>query len=114
MDNKEAVDEQAHVLGMKLQKLAADALEICVANEWSRDWEGVGCYLHLEVSEYIEAKRNKESGNEHVSEAADILFVLLSSLMKDGIGPRCVVDALDAKVEVLKNTLSIKNNMEKG
>ncbi len=109
MNNENVTVGQAHILGAKLRKLAIDAFEICVANEWGRDWESVGCYLHLEVSEYIEAKRDKGSSDDHISEAADILFVLLSSLIEDSVGPRRLIDALDAKVEALKNALSTKD-----
>lgn len=96
-------DGQAHVLGAKLRRLAIDAFELCAANGWGRDWESVGCYLHLEVSEYTEAKRGKGDSDDHISEAADVLFVLLSSLIEDSVGPRRLVDALEAKVEALKN-----------
>ena len=88
------------VVGAELDRLALAAFDICKAKGWERDWESVGCYLHLEVSEYVEAKRHKE-GN-HVSEAADILFVLLSSLVEDGVGPRAMIDALRDKVALLK------------
>lgn len=61
-----------------LQKLADLALDVCNEKGWSRRWQNAGCYLHLEASEFIEALRGKgESTPEE--EAADVLFVLLST-----------------------------------
>ena len=76
--------EPIGAVGAELNRLALAAFNICKAKGWGRDWESVGCYLHLEVSEYIEAKRDKEGdtrNDDHVSEAADILFEILSSLV---------------------------------
>ena len=95
--------EPIGVVGAELDRLALAAFNICKAKGWERDWESVGCYLHLEVSEYIEAKRDKEDdarSDDHISEAADILFVLLSSLVEDSVGPSLLIDALRDKVDL--------------
>lgn len=69
---------------LRLVRLADSARSICRKKGWSRDWKEVGTYLYLEVGEYVEAMRGKRGDvNE---EAADILFVLLSSLHNDGRG----------------------------
>ena len=96
--------EPIGAVGAELDRLALAAFDICKARGWERDWESVGCYLHLEVSEYIEAKRDKEGdarSDAHISEAADILFVLLSSLVEDSVGPSLLVGALRDKVALL-------------
>lgn len=67
----------------RLNEFAEKCLNKCRFHKWSRDWKHVGAYLHLEVSEYIEAIRGKRGSP--VEEAADILFVLLSSLAQEGI-----------------------------
>lgn len=60
-----------------LGNLADDALAACEARGWRTDWSARGCYLHLEVSELIEACRGKGDSSKE-EEAADVLLVLLS------------------------------------
>lgn len=67
----------------RLDEFAEKCLNKCRFHEWSRDWKHVGAYLHLEVSEYTEAIRGKRG--DPTEEAADILFVLFSSLAQEGI-----------------------------
>ena len=89
-----------HAEGMlRLVRLAGEARLICEQKGWGRGWKEVGTYLHLEVSEYIEAMRGKR-GNIN-EEAADILFVRLSSLHNAGRGTvgevlNCLEDKIDA------------------
>lgn len=60
-----------------MRRMAVDARAACVKRGWRTDWSARGCYLHLEVSEFIEACRGKgESSKEE--EAADVLLVFLS------------------------------------
>lgn len=59
-----------------LSRLATLAHAKCQREQWKRDWQHGGVYLHLEVSEFIESLRGK--GGNPVNEAADVLFVLLS------------------------------------
>ena len=75
-----------------LRNTAAYAMRICQKFGWSRGWPEVGAYFHLEVSEYIEAIRGKRG--DPVDEAADVLFVLFSSLGAEGIDPVKVFDRL--------------------
>ncbi len=68
----------------KLKDFAERAVRICDQRDWSRHWNPAGCYLHLEVFEFIEALRGK-GDSKPVSEAADVLFVLLSMCLNNGI-----------------------------
>lgn len=60
-----------------MRRLAVDALGACVKRGWRTDWSARGCYLHLEVSEFIEACRGKGDSTKE-QEAADVLLVFLS------------------------------------
>lgn len=83
-----------------INQVAAKAREVCEAKGWKRNWSNGGCYLHLEVSEFIEALRGK--GDESpAEEAADVLFVLLSMLHAEDISPADVLDRLDRKCDEL-------------
>jgi len=48
---------------------------ICAEHKWTKDWSRGGCYIHLEVSEFIEALRGK---GDPVDELGDVLFTLLA------------------------------------
>ena len=74
--------------------LADMSNRLCEKEGWDRGWSNGGCYLHLEVSEFIEALRGK---GDPVEEAGDVLFVLLSMLKYANID----LDKVIAK-EVLK------------
>ena len=60
-----------------LKKYAHLANELCIRKNWGRGWTEGGCYLHLEVSEFIEALRGK---GDPADEASDVLFVFLAML----------------------------------
>lgn len=60
-----------------LRRLAVDSLAACIARKWRTDWSARGCYLHLEVSELIEACRGKGDSTKE-EEAGDVLLVFLS------------------------------------
>lgn len=60
-----------------LRRMGEDALQACLARKWRTDWSARGCYLHLEVSELIEACRGKGDSSKE-EEAADVLLVFLS------------------------------------
>ena len=84
---------------MRLAKLAELALEECDRNEWSRTWSGGGCYLHLEVSEFIEALRGK---GDPEAEAADVWFVLLSMMSANGVDVDRVIERLEQRLDTHK------------
>jgi NTP pyrophosphatase (non-canonical NTP hydrolase) len=48
---------------------------VCALRKWKKDWLQGGCYIHLEVSELIEAFRGK--GNS-LEELGDVLFTLIA------------------------------------
>jgi len=75
--------------------LADKAAAVCKQQGWERNWSNGGCYLHLEVSEFIEALRGKPPE----SEAADIMFVLLSMLRGHGISPTKVLEITSQKCD---------------
>jgi NTP pyrophosphatase (non-canonical NTP hydrolase) len=64
-------------LNAEFMKLAKDCLNTCKKRNWKRDWSHGGCYLHLEVSEFIESLRGKGDSTPE-KEASDVLFALLS------------------------------------
>lgn len=79
--------------------LAWELKNICIKNNWGCDWEKGGVYLHLEVSEFIEALRGKK-GNA-TDEAADVLFVLMSILSNYNIN----INDVFTKLLTLRKTL---------
>lgn len=86
---------------MPLEYLAARALVICEERNWGRSWDHGGCYLHLEVSEFIEALRGKKGTPE--AEATDVLFVFLSMLRAHNIPVSEVLLLLEDKIKLLEN-----------
>lgn len=92
-------DEETSVSG--IDEVAAKAKEVCRVKGWKRGWSNGGCYLHLEVSEFIEALRGKGVDPDPEDEAADVLFVLLSMLLAEDISPSDVLKRLDTKCDEL-------------
>jgi NTP pyrophosphatase (non-canonical NTP hydrolase) len=48
---------------------------VCECNKWKKDWSHGGCYMHLEVSELIEALRGKGDPED---ELGDVLFTVIA------------------------------------
>jgi len=48
---------------------------VCEKHGWEKDWSRGGCYIHLEVSEFIEAVRGK---GDPIDELGDVLFTLIA------------------------------------
>lgn len=63
---------------MDYAKLQQRVWNVCESEGWRKDWEGGGCYLHLEASELIEALRGKRG--DPTSEGGDVLFALMAVL----------------------------------
>jgi len=42
-----------------LRKYMEDISGVCAREHWDKDWSNGGVYMHLEVSEFIEALRGK-------------------------------------------------------
>jgi hypothetical protein len=68
--------------------LPSRVLAMCKKRGWDLSWSSRGVYLHLEASELIEALRGKHG--DPLSEAADVLLVLMSITENAGI-PWCDV-----------------------
>jgi len=85
-----------------LNDLVESSYNVCKKKNWSRDWCHGGCYLHLEVSEFIESLRGKGSSTP-IEEAADIFFVLFSIFGGYHINPDQVLEALKTKIHNLEN-----------
>lgn len=80
----------------ELQRTARRAHTICDRQDWGRDWSNGGCYLHLEVSEFIEGLRGK---GDPLEEAGDVVFVLLSMLVAAGLDPEEVLRQCHRKMD---------------
>jgi NTP pyrophosphatase (non-canonical NTP hydrolase) len=66
---------------------------ICESRGWKKDWSHGGCYVHLEVSEFIEAVRGK---GDPIDELGDVLFTVLAVADHYGID---VVNALEKNLD---------------
>ena len=62
--------------------------DICKLHNWKKDWSRGGCYIHLEVSEFIEALRGK---GDPADELGDVLFTIFAVANYYGID---VTDAI--------------------
>lgn len=82
----------------KFEELQQKVGDLCTLKNWDKDWNTGGCYIHLEVSEFIESLRGKGSSSP-VDEAADVLFTLISVLDNYHIEFYQVLEALDSMVE---------------
>lgn len=80
--------------------LAAGILEVCKLRGWSLHWTHRGAYLHLEASELIEAIRGKRG--DPLSEAGDVLLVLMSITENAGIPFSAVVQQARETAEALR------------
>jgi len=93
-------------LYVDLEKLSRVSLAKCLAEGWDRRWTHAGCYLHLEVSELIEAIRGKRG--DPAAEASDVLFALLSMLRANGVSLVDVVGALRGQLQCDTHTLDLE------
>ena len=84
-----------------LQQLISRVDAICIERKWQKDWLGGGCYLHLEVSEFIESLRGKGDSTP-ASEAGDVLFALLAMLSHHQISVDTVLGELELAIERLE------------
>ena len=63
--------------------------EVCDKHKWTKNWSQGGCYIHLEVSEFIEACRGKGDPED---ELGDVLFTLLAVADYYGIDPMLAIN----------------------
>jgi NTP pyrophosphatase (non-canonical NTP hydrolase) len=62
-----------------IQTLADRIGAVAKHRNWKKNWSSGGCYIHLEVSEFIEALRGK-GDTTPAAEAGDILVALFAVL----------------------------------
>lgn len=63
---------------------------------WSREWSPGGCYLHLEVSEFIEALRGK---GDPLEELGDVLITLFSVARHYNLNPKDAIKSASRKID---------------
>jgi len=85
----------------KLDELADKTINVCIRKGWDLNWQGRGCYLHLESSELIEALRGKGESTV-LDEAADVLFCLMSITEAESIPFSKVVERLSELLSELE------------
>lgn len=85
----------------KLQEIQAKVAEIIELKGWHKDWCKGGCYIHLEVSEFIESLRGK-GDSPPLDEAADVFFTMMAVMDYYGIDPDQVMNRLDQVCNDLK------------
>jgi hypothetical protein len=84
----------------ELRALISKSGSACRKQGWKKNWLHGGCYLHLEVSEFIESLRGKRGSPS--AEAADVLMALFS-----------VMDHYDVKIEdVLRNLHEVLEKLD--
>lgn len=89
-----------------LKPFAKYFLKVCKEQGWERNWSNGGCYLHLEVSEFIEALRGK---GKIPDEAGDVFFVFLAMLLEHKISIKQSMDAAVHKVDNIDTHPNILN-----
>lgn len=66
-------------MSAELQELSDRIGAIVRERNWNKSWAGGGCYIHLEVSEFIESLRGK-GDTPPEKEAGDVLISLFAVL----------------------------------
>jgi len=61
-----------------LQGISSRIDKVVKQRNWTKDWSSGGCYIHLEVSEFIESLRGK--GSDPAAEAGDVIIALFAVL----------------------------------
>lgn len=87
-----------------LQNLIDRVGNMCRKKDWKKDWSNGGCYMHLEVSEFIESLRGK-GYTPPKKEAADVIITLFAVLSNYNINATEVFNSLEdilAELEVAK------------
>ena len=84
-----------------LESLSKRVKEVVKQRKWVKDWASGGCYIHLEVSEFIEALRGK--GGDPVSEAADVMIALFAVLGEYNIDAKDVLSELSKTLKALED-----------
>lgn len=88
-----------------LQSLSDRIGVIVRKRNWRKNWSSGGCYIHLEVSEFIESLRGKGK-SPPAEEAGDVLVALFAVLDHYEIPIADALDGLEKAVSDLEGGLS--------
>ena len=88
----------------QLQDISDEIGKRCRQLGWKKDWANGGVYIHLEVSEFIEALRGKGKSTA-ISEAADVLISFTAVLDHHDITIDEVFKAAQANLERIDKTV---------
>jgi NTP pyrophosphatase (non-canonical NTP hydrolase) len=82
---------------MQLSPLAKACFDHAKSKGWTDDWRDRGVYMHLEVSELIEAIRGKGDSTP-TDEAVDVMYVFCTIMSQYDIDPKEVLTRLEERV----------------
>ena len=89
------------MMSLDLQKMVNRCGSVCKNKGWKKNWIHGGCYLHLEVSEFIESLRGKGTSTP-TDEAGDILMALFTTLEYYKIPISDVLESLELTLDHLE------------
>lgn len=84
---------------LDLEAYCKEVRDVCSNMKWKKDWSHGGCYMHLEVSEFIEALRDKGDPTE---ELGDVLFTIFAVADYYNIDP---IEAIENNRNKLKKRM---------
>lgn len=80
---------------------------ISKANAWDKSALPGGCYVHLEVSEFIEALRGKGKTSPE-EEAADVVIALMAVVAHYNLCPETILKEADRTLTRLEHQIEAK------
>lgn len=86
---------------MNIKEMSHRIANACCKRGWRKDWSNGGCYLHLEVSEFIEALRGKNGSPEE--EAADVFITLMALIGANNVNAESVRRHIESKVKGIED-----------
>jgi len=92
---------------MTLTQLANRVRTVCEDNQWDKTALPGGCYIHLEVSEFIEALRGKGNSSAE-QEAGDVIIALLAVMSHYNISPDDVIKAAEKTITRLEQDIEMR------
>lgn len=81
---------------LDLEAYCKEVREVCAKMNWKKDWSHGGCYMHLEVSEFIEALRDK---GDPIEEFGDVIFTIFAVADYYGVDPVKAIEANRIKLQ---------------
>jgi len=85
----------------EIDKFAKECFAFCNGMGFTKDWVRGGCYMHLEVSEFIEALRGKRG--DPLEELGDVLQSILSVAEHHGLSPTEAIQKCRSKMNNMLN-----------